>query len=311
MNAFALLLAFIGPPDATLTDAMERLSKAEQLANEDPSAGADELATALRALHQFPTDLGNDKALREARMYALLSLARARLASDDPIGAQEAIDEAIRTARGDAIPSAEFGPTLDKLKKERMQAVASKGTATVDVTCYVPCQVYINEKPSDPQAKLPLGEYRLHVESTEPDGPAPWSIDIILDTPDKTSDLSWGESDSVPEPEPGPTPDPMPDGPPAKRIAPRWLEISMLTVGVGVMAAGAVLLGINGQCPDGADPNDPDACPEVYTTLAPGAALLAGGGALGLAGGIMLGISEVRVAKQRGRQVMVTWTVQF
>lgn len=309
MTALALLLAFIGPPDASITDAMERLSKAEQLANEDPAAGADELATAVRALHQYPRELAEDSALQEARMYALLSLARARLASDDPIGAQEAVDEAIRTARGDALPSAEFGPTLDKLKKQRIEAVAAKGTATLELTCHAPCDVFINEKTSEPTTKLPLGEYRLHVESAQPGGPAPWTIDVLVDTPDKTTALSWGES-AKPEPEPEPQPDPA-GAAAARRVAPRWVEISALVAGVGLMAAGTVLLAINGRCPDGADPSDPDACPQVYTTLAPGAAMLAGGGALGLAGGIMLGISEVRVANARAAQAMVTWTVRF
>lgn len=316
MNAFALLLAFIGPPDVSITDAMERLSKAERLANEDPAAAADELATAVRALHQFPRELAEDRALQEARMYALLSLARARLASDDTIGAQEAVDEAIRTARGDALPSAEFGPTLDKLKKKRIEAIAAKGTASLDLSCHVPCEVFINEKTSDPQVKLPLGEYRLHVESAEPGGPAPWTIDVLLDTPDKTTALSWGQpSEAEPAPEdaqPGPVPGrDRPDDRRTDRIAPRWLEVSVLAAGVGLMAAGTVLLVLNGRCPDGADRSDPLACPEVYTTLAPGAAMLAGGGALGITGGIMLGISETRVARARGTQVTATWTVRF
>jgi hypothetical protein len=212
------------------------------------------------------------------------------------------MDEAIRTSRGDPLPTSEFGPGLGALHRERASVLAKAGTGTIDIDCNQPCRVYINERPAEARSEgLVLGRYRVWVESTDGSVRAVQSS-ITLAQPDQVAGLSFGAEPIVDDP---------PVTKPTKRIMPRGAEIAVLVVGVAAIGVGGSLLGIDQRCPAGlADPRTTD-CPLVYETKIAGIATIAAGGALGLLGGITLAIDEVRVGKQRGQQVALTWTLRF
>ena len=101
-------------------------------------------------------------------------------------------------------------------------------------------------------------------------------------------------------------------GPPARpRVLPRWADILITTVGVAAVGTGAVLWAIDGRCPDGADPENKVACPQVYITKTAGIAMVAAGSAVLVTGTVLLSVDEVRTARGRGQTVSLAWTVRF
>jgi hypothetical protein len=83
---------------------------------------------------------------------------------------------------------------------------------------------------------------------------------------------------------------------------PRWASITGIGLGVGVLAAGATLVAIDGRCPNGGDPRvDFEACPSVYNTEAGGAVLISVGALAVISMSAVLAITEVR-AKRAGQR---------
>jgi hypothetical protein len=281
--------------------ALARVRQTQNMANEDPALGATQLRDALQLLQSFGPELAKDPEGQSTRTMAQLTLARALLAIEDADGARAVMDEAIRTSRGDPLPTSEFGPGLNALHRERDRVLEKAGTGTIDVDCNQPCRVYVNERPADARSEnLVLGRYRVWIESTD-GSERPMQTSITLAQPDQIAALSFG---TEPIDEPPPTK-------PFKRIMPRGAEIALLVVGVAAIGAGASLLAIDDKCPTGlADPRTTD-CPLVYTTKTAGIITMAAGGAVGLLGGITLAVDEVRLGKHRGQQVALTWTLRF
>jgi hypothetical protein len=281
---------------------LERVRTAQRMANEDPQRGAVQLRDALNLLLDFCPQLARDPEGQDLRTMALLTLARALLATDDAQGAREVMDDAIRTSRGDPLPAKQFGPGLAALYKERSGVLNKQETGAIEVDCKVPCRVYINERPTQKKADgLVPGTYRVWVESTKGDeAPLQKLVDV---GPGLVVPLEFGTAPEV-----------IDDGRPkskSKRIMPRWAEIVLMSAGAAAIGTGAALWAIDGRCPDGADPTDTDACPRVYITKTAGIATLAAGGAVLLTGTIMLTVDEVRVGRQRGSEVALTWTLRF
>ena len=283
-------------------EAIERVRKAQRISNENPEAGAQRLRDAIALLQAFGPKLARDPEGQEVRSLAQLMLARALLASNEAEGARAVMDEAIRTSRGDPLPTSELGPGLDALYRERRGVLAKLGRGSIAVDCSSRCSVYINERPTQRRTDgLVLGRYRVWVESDDGSQPAlQTTVDLSEATPDAA--LRFGATEVSTDVE---APQQV------KRIAPRWLEISTLVVGVAAVGVGAALWAIDGRCPGGADPLDTAACPQVYITQAAGITTLALGGAVALTGSVMLAVDEVRVGRQRGRQVGLTWTLRF
>jgi hypothetical protein len=283
-------------------DALARVRTAQQMANDEPERGVVQLRDALQLLQEFGPTLAKDPEGQDARTMAELTLARALLAIDDADGAREAMDEIIRTSRGDPLPVKSFGPGLTALYRERSGVLTKQPGGTIAVECLSPCRVYINERPTPQRTdKLIPGSYRLWVESTDgKDSPLKRTVDV------GEGDVESIEFGKKPE-----EPDVQPDKPKAKRIMPRWTEIVLMTAGAAAIGTGAALWAIDGSCPAGADPNDTEACPRVYITKTAGIATLAAGGAVLLTGTLMLTVDEVRVGQQRGNTVALTWTLRF
>jgi hypothetical protein len=293
------------PASDDYATALARVRDTQTIANEDPQLGATQLRDALQLLQGHGLELAKDPEGQRVRTMAQLTLSRALLAIEDAEGARAVMDEAIRTSRGDPLPTEEFGPGLAAMHREREGVLSKAGSGTIEVDCKQPCRVYINERPTDPHtAGLVLGRYRVWVESSD-GSTRPLQTSVALDTPGQTMTVVFGE----------PPDEPVPDEPEPKtkteRIMPRGAEVALLVIGVAAIGTGAALWAIDERCPNGlADPRTTP-CPQVYVTKTAGITTLALGGALGLLGGITLGVDEVRVGKQRAAQVALGWTLRF
>jgi hypothetical protein len=81
---------------------------------------------------------------------------------------------------------------------------------------------------------------------------------------------------------------------------PRWGSVLGLSLGVGAIAAGAVLVAIDGRCPGGHDPMaDIEQCPNIYNTDAGGAVLISVGALAVVSMGAILTITEIQ--RKRGK----------
>lgn len=289
--------------------ALARVREAQQLANEEPERGSVRLRDALQVLQGFSSQLAKDPEAQELRINAQLTLARTLLATEDADGAREVMDEAIRTSRGDPLPAKDFGPGLSALYKERGGVLEKQGRGSIEVTCQIACRVYINERPTAPRTeKLVPGRYRVWVEASDgSQAPVGHNLDIAEGSAET---ISYGTK-PIADTGGNDDNDDNDDPPKAKRIMPRWAEVVLMSAGAAAIGTGAALWAIDGKCPGGADPNDTDACPQVYITKTAGIVTLAAGGAVLLTGTLLLTVDEVRVGKQRGTSAMLTYTLRF
>jgi len=312
----AMASAMDEPPAPTLSEstdadyqaAVASVRAAQQLANEDPARGATKLRDAITVLQSHGSKLATDADAQDLRTMAQLTLARALLASDDADGARGVMDDALRTSRGDPLPTKNFGPGLVALHRERASVLGKQGTGTLVVECLIPCRVFIDERPAQQRAAgLVLGHYRLLIEANDGSQPALHKI-FDIEHDGQVVEFGFGQVADTPI-----ITDEQPITPnkPRTRLLPRWADILLMSAGAAAIGTGAALLAINGSCPKGADPNDTAACPQVYTTRTAGIATLAAGSALFVSGTVLLTVDEIRVGRQRGAQASLVWTFRF
>jgi hypothetical protein len=284
--------------------ALARVRTAQQMANDEPERGVVQLRDSLQLLQEFGPTLAKDPEGQDVRTMAQLTLARALLAIENADGARDAMDEAIRTSRGDPLPVKSFGPGLTALYRERSGVLGKLPTGSISVECLSPCRVYINERPTAQRTdKLIPGSYRVWVESTDGSEPAKKLIANVGEG--EVAALEFGKA---PEQAPDETP---PVAPKPKRIMPRWAEIVLMSAGAVAIGTGAALWAIDQRCTDLSDPLAQPQCPRVYLTKTAGIATIAAGGAVLLTGTLLLTVDEVRVGQARGSTVALTWTMRF
>lgn len=294
---------------------LDALEQARILANDNPAKFAEQLAEAIAAMEADPS-LVDDAEAQSQRQRALLTLARAYLKAGREDAAAAVMDRAIRTSLGQAVPAANFGPTLEALYVARRDALGE--ASTLELTCPSACVFVVAGRTVEAgELDVAPGEYAVQA------GP---DLAAALDAELRTISVGPGERETVawrPPPPPAPAIDTDAldgEGPVDEpdrdhdrdRMLPRWAEITGLVVGLGAVGAGVALLAIDGGCPGGEDPTDPDACPDVYETTGAGAAALAVGGALAITSGVLLGIDEVRTRDgQRQARLFVGYTGRF
>jgi hypothetical protein len=266
----------------------------------------------LPILGRHPDEVRDDHTVSENLLQGWVILAGLYLAEGDTAAASEIMDEAIRTARGQALPVREYGPKVNQLYKDRKAALQEAGMGAITVDCEVACKVVINERLLPERSeKLFLGSYRVWVKAVE--GDAPWEFHAVdLSSAGTVSTINYDD----PTPPPPPPPPPQDSPPPkVKRLLPRGAEIAGIATGVGLVIAGAVLLSFDGKCSVTKQPPTPDitpeACGNIYETTPAGGALLGVGAGLLVVSGVMISIDEVRVGRERGRQVMVGVSLRF
>ncbi len=290
--------------EAGYAEALAKVREALNKANEDPAFGAAPLRDALAVLRQYAPRLATDIEGQELRTTAQLSLARALLAAGDADGARDAMDEAIRTSRGDPLPTKNFGPGLAALHRERDGVLGKQGAGVLEIDCRVPCRVFVNERPAGQRIDaLVPGSYRVWIEAS--DGSEAPVDKLVTVERDGVAELGFGTRKIDEDPRP-PTRETKP------RLLPRWADVLIMSAGVAAIGTGAALWAIDGRCPGGADPNDTEACPQVYITRTAGIATVAVGGAVLLTGTVLLSVDEVRTADNRRAQaVTLSWQMRF
>jgi hypothetical protein len=296
-------------------EALVAIDEANTAVNRDPEANLATLEQAITRLLEFGVQVASDPKGREALDLSQLNLARALLMTEAKDRAAEVMDDVLRSAQDRKLPVKRFGPTLASFYDERQKLLDAQGTGSLQVHCFVACRVVIDEHAATTESgPLYLGKHRVWVEAADgSEPPLRTTVELteagvaqVLDYPAAAKD----DCESPLPPTVVETPKPEPTTP--KRILPRWAEITVLTLGVGAVAAGGVLLAMDGNCPGGGDPvADAGSCPEVFESTAAGLVSIGVGSAFLLAGTITLAIDEVRVGKQTGRQAMLTWQMRF
>jgi hypothetical protein len=265
----------------------------------------------LPIVSRYPDEVREDRTVSETLLQGWVILAGLYLAEGDIVAAYEVMDEAIRTARGQALPVREYGPKINQLYKDRKEALTQAGMATITVDCDVPCKVVINERLlSEHSESLFLGTYRVWVKATT--GDVPWKFHAVdLTSADTVTTITYNDPTPRPQPEPIPIPVSKSDSSPkAKRMLPRGAEIAGIAAGVGLVIAGAVMLSFDGKEHPTAD-GTPVEDRYYYNTTPAGGALLGVGAGFLVVSGVMLSIDEVRIGRERGRQVMAGVSFRF
>lgn len=284
------------------------LRDAETKATEDPEAGDAVLVAALDAAAQDGALVARDTAAQDARLYALLALARARLTTGKQELATEAIDLAIATAGGRSLPVKLFGPAVMALHERRLAIAKERASTALTVTCSH-CLVVVEAAPlacasagKDAEVRLAPGSWRVVlVDADKPS--VTRAATLTLTDIDRArfelapqavpppNDAGSGKGKTPREKKPKPARDP-------NRKLPRWAGILGVSLGVAAMIAGGVLVGIDGQCVGGGDP-EKDLCPNVNNTSAAGIGVLAGGAAMAVGFAVPLAIGEKRSKQVR------------
>lgn len=289
---------------STVAAITKALRDAETKATEDPEAGDAVLVAALDAAADAGALVARDTAAQDARLYALLALARARLTTGKQERATEAMDLAIATSGGRALPVKLFGPAVMALHERRLAIAKERASTALTVTC-AHCLVVVEAAPLACASAGKNAEIRL----------APGSWRVVLVDADKPSitraaTLTLGDIDrarfelapqaTTPAAGAGKGNKSKPSKPPRdpNRKLPRWAGIVGVSLGVVAMVAGGVLLGIDGQCVGGGDPAK-ELCPKVNQTMGMGAGVFAGGAALAVGFAIPLAIGEKRSKQVR------------
>jgi len=222
---------------------VEDVEQSKQDVVQAPEAVVERLEAAIEWIHDHPIDAAAEPNVQRAHSEALLLLAQAHLGMNDPAQAIAAIDEAVRIARGDPLPTG-FGNAVDDLVLERLSASENAPRGHLRIDCAVPCRVILDERDAGSGAQvlaqgLPLGTHRLWI--------------LAIDAPEHHVAQSFTLSEATPSHRT--TFDPMParssdgDGSGSlDRLLPRWAAILGITAGVASIAAGSILLALEDRC---------------------------------------------------------------
>lgn len=273
---------------------IDALLAAEARATEEPDSAERPLREALRALEEVAPLVADDARAQQARVLAQLALARTLLVKGGASEAAAALDDALRTARGQALPIALFGPAMVTLHDERLAVLRQLGPAKLEVTCSRECRVFVDERVFDRgQPELPAGAHRVWVEAVDPGLPL-LRREIVL-APGEVLEIEY----AVEEPAPA---EPLADATEVEisrpRIMPRWAAGIGIGAGLGLATVGGGLVGVDHRCPDLSDPRQVP-CPRILSTDAGGFVLIGLGSAVLLTSVAILVVDEVRARRAR------------
>lgn len=266
------------------------------------------LRRVLAEVRSHPLEIADSPAAHESRLRALLLLARRQLEAGQVDGATEAIDEAVRIARGEPLPRG-FGDPVDALVLRRIAAPENAPRGTVSVQCGAPCRVILDERDAGSGAAVitrgvPLGPHRLHVEALAGDGLDDHAF--VLSPEQSTHEISLFSAATR---QPAAAAQPAAPASPVRestdlvpdRKLPRWAGIVGIAASSAVLLTGAVLLGFDGRCLDGRAAST--GCADLLETGIAGGAFV-GVGVAGVVGfSIAFGIAESRLRSRPKRSL--------
>lgn len=347
--ALTLSIGAPAPEPEDYEDALGQLGSAVgEFMSLEREHAIEELERSLAQVSEFPDGPLAGQPAPAVIIDAWVILAGLYLAERDLEAAKSAMDEAIRTARGQPLAVQSYGPKVSKLYQERFAALQAAGMAEISVDCDDACTVVINERLlSGTREQLLLGSYRVWVKRG--DGEGGWkAYTIDLTSPDtvvvvpapatQAGTASEPEAPVLPESETAPVdapsvaavtsvraherpsvslPAPIREQPrpPQRRMIPRGVEIAGVTAGVGLMIIGGLLLSYDGKCEyDNRRPSATTSegqCGDIYETSAAGGSLLGIGTAVLATATAFLTIDEIRIGRARSPRVMLGLTWQF
>lgn len=306
-----------GPPSIVEQRRRDRivahLVEVEAQASEQPKTAEPSLRKALAEFADAAPLMDTDDA-QEARLFALLSLSRTLMFSNQDTAAAVAMDEALTIAGADPLPVALFGPVLEKLHRQRVAHRAEQAPASLTITCNVPCRVYNHEvEIGSGTHAVPAGVMRLWIEAQAANEPVvretfeldpeqSKTIEYTVEPPALVPDESEVPDEVVSPGDPIEPVDPPASEPaPPQRLLPRWASVVGLVAGVGIAGGGGALVAVDHRCPDLADPRRTP-CPRILDTDGAGWTAVAVGGALAIASAVILVIDERRQRRARRRR---------
>lgn len=308
-SIFWLLAVLVSapPPDLPHRDpagyarAVAELEAANLDVFEDPNMNPERLAQALDALDQHDLLLAADRGTRELQVEATLNFVRLQLVEDPPRAA-EWMDGLIRQTHDHPLVADHFEPQLQSFYHDRLKALDEGGAAMLEIACTIRCRVFVDGRETPIVAgPLYLGVHEVWVEDLEQLHP-PQRFDVVLEDAGVTHVVEYG-----PRQEESRTPIPASTRVPA-RVAPVWVEATLVTVGALVLIGGGVALSMHATCPK-LDQTD---CPKVFDARALGTTLVGLGGISLGAGSVMLGFDRSR---RQGHgddlQLSLGWLIQF
>ena len=293
------VLPVLVAPEAT--SLVAEMRAAIESAEKNPDSGRAELRAALARFDEEPSVVATSNDAHAARIDGLLALAKAELAVGREADAIAALDKAIRIARGEPLPVAKHGQRLIKLHDLRVGAPELRPNGSLHVTCSVQCRVILDGRTAGHGTDVmitgvPLGGHQLRVEPMAAEIDHHFQTDVMLSNgePERTYDYRVPEAGTPAKS----TVDRAPADATAKpRKLPRWAGILGIGVGAAVTIAGAVLIAMDGKCPDGSNPRSADPCPDILNTDAVGIALTSVGAATLVGFSVALGVGEARQKK--------------
>lgn len=242
---------------------LDGIDTSVSLCNENPSRGAEFLSRNLSSLHGFAPEIAAKPELQNIQRRSILALARAYHNSGQSSRARATLNALYRTDAPRTTELRALGPSLSALGEAVRSNVATLGRGRIEVKCTAPCQVYINERNADKSSAHLEGEYRVYVQDAADEKPP---LRKHVEIHRGGGDVTIRYDNRLPNAKSGasnPNRDPLVIVDPAstqlkrndltrprqnpKRIAPLWLEITGMAVGILGMGTGGVLVAIDGQ----------------------------------------------------------------
>lgn len=292
---------------------LDGIDTSVSLCNENPSRGAEFLGRNLSSLHGFAPEIAAKPELQNIQRRSVLALARAYHNSGQSSRARATLNALYRTDPPRTTELRAFGPSLSSLGEAVRNKVASLGRGRIEVECTAPCQVFINERSADKSSSHLEGEYRVYVQDAADEKPplrkhveihrGGGDVTIRYDNrlPNSKASLSNPNGDPLVFVDPSNTNRhrdnlARPHRTSPNRIAPKWLEITGLVVGIAGAGTGGVLIGIHDQT----QPRSVGKETELkYETKIAGIIFAAAGGAVALTSAILLAIDQRNVNRKR------------
>jgi len=297
------------PTEATgaADEIIESVARMESDPLFDPDLRTAELRRIVALAEEHPFAVADRPEAHDARITALLALAvlaQQRGARDE---ASALIDEVIRVARGDVVPAG----SLERMLYDRLALPQNAHHGSLHVACKTPCRVVLDERDighgTEVSARgIPYGPHRLSIRALDEAGYTQTSKielgdgsprhDVTFEDPAaRKAAAAAAAKPAAPIAAPAPPPPaPTPQAPEPAWPMPRWVSIVGISLGAGTLAAGGVLIGLDGRCLDGTDPKLEPRCADVFDTMAPGISLAAAGAAFVIAFSVTLAVGDAR-----------------
>lgn len=300
-------------PEEGYLRALAVLKQATVEVNNARDPELDELERALDEIREFAPLLAADRRGRRAQIFAELALARVAVERGQNTRAEAIMARILQglelSGELEDFPVDVLGPELEQLYALELQSLRAAERGRLMVRCARPCRVFVDEREvaqelvTGPGVELTVGEHRVWIAAAEDaDAAEPLRSTVDIARAGERYPVRFGGSEPPAPGVSGPPGPPASVDAPSDRVAPRWSEIGLVSLGVVTTGAGAALWAVDGSCPGGGDSGDFATCPQLLETDAAGISMVVAGSAVLLTGAVMLAIDERRARRRSERE---------